>query len=191
MRGIVAAADLHNTLPGEQRMKSDDWEVRLDRQGDGTLPLIDVRVGDRQDAPLGSLLKQLTGDTAELLRQELALAKSEVRETGTRLLRDAAKVGIAVGLTMMGGLALTASLIVGLGVLLSGNYWLSALIVGVVAFGAGYSMVQSAVRDLSEHGLAPKAAMASLKADQRWASRALQDLKHDLTDKSVPSHVNS
>ena len=172
-------------------MKSDDWEVRLDRQRDGTLPLIDVRVGDRLDAPLGTLLKQLTGDTAELLRQELALAKSEMRETGTRLLRDAAKVGIAVGLTLMGGLALTTSLIVGLGVLLSGNYWLSALIVGVVAFGAGYSMVQSAARDLSERGLAPKEAIASLKADQRWASRELQDLKHDITDKSVSSHVTS
>ena len=169
-------------------MKDDDFEVRLDRQRDGTLPLIDVRVDDRQEAPLGTLLKQLTGDTAELLRQELALAKSEMRETGTRVMRDAAKVGIAAGLTLMGGLALTTSLIVGLGVLLS-NYWLSALIVGVVAFGAGYSMVQSALRDLSEHGFAPTEAIASLKADQRWASRELQDLKHDLTDKSVPPHV--
>ncbi|QJR34159.1 phage holin family protein [Gemmatimonas groenlandica] len=170
-------------------MRNDDFEVRLDRQREGSLPLIDVRVNDRQDAPLGTLLKQLTGDTADLLRQELALAKSEAREAGTRLMRDAAKVGIAAGLTLMGGLALTTSLIVGLGVLLSGNYWLSALIVGVAAFGAGYSMVQSALRDLSDHGFAPKEAIASLKADQRWASREVQDLKHELTDKSDPPHV--
>lgn len=181
-------------------MKNDDFEVRLDRQREGTLPLIDVRVdhryiderhtADRQEAPLGSLLKQLTGDTAELLRQELALAKSELRETGTRLVKDATKVAVAAGLALMGGLALTASLVVGLGVAL-GNYWLSALIVGAAAVGVGYVMVQSALRDLSTHTLAPTETIASLKADQRWVSREMQDLKHGLTDETVAPHVRS
>ncbi|WP_310569563.1 phage holin family protein [Gemmatimonas sp.] len=170
-------------------MQHDDVEVRLDRQREGTAPLIDGRIDDRHEAPLGALLKQLTGDTAELLRQELELAKSELRETGTRLVRDATKVGVATGLAMMGGLALTTSLIVGLGVALNGNYWLSALIVGVVAFGVGYAMVKSAMRDLTAPGLAPKETIASLKADQHWAKGEMRDLKHELTDETVPPHV--
>lgn len=167
-------------------MQHDDVEVRLNRQSDGTNSVIDVRIDDRQDAPLGALLKQLTGDTAELLRQELALAKSEVRESGARLARDATKVCVAAGVSLLGALALTTSLVIGLGVALNGTYWLSALIVGVVAFGVGYAMVQSALRDLAAQGIAPKETIASLQADQRWVRRELHDLKHDLTDETVP-----
>lgn len=172
-------------------MTHDDLEVRLDRQRDGTLPLIDVRIDDRQDAPLGALLKQLTRDTTVLLRQEMKLAKSEMRETSARLARDVAKVGVASGLALMGGLALTTALIIGLGGMLNGRYWLSALIVGVVAFGAGYFMVQSALRDLTEHGITPKETMASLQESQRWVSGELRDLKHDLADDTVYPHVRS
>ncbi len=172
-------------------MRNDDIEVRMDRQGEGMMPLTDVRNDRHQDAPLGTLLKQLTSDTAELLRQELELAKAEIRETGTRVAKDATKVGVAAGLAFMGGLSLTAFLVIALGRLLNGNYWLSALIVGVVAFGVGYTMVKSAIRDLSQHGIAPKQTLETLKEDQRWASREMRDLKRDLTDDTVNSHARS
>src|ERR671932_651847 len=79
---------------------------------------------------LGELFRQLTTDTGELIRQEVNLAKVEMRQTGAAVARDGAKIGVAVFVANAGILALTAFLVLGLGDLFN-NYWLSALIVAV------------------------------------------------------------
>src|SRR3712207_5528749 len=107
-------------------MARKDTEVRLPQRGEGVAP--DATTG--AEPSLGELFKRLSGDTAELMRHEVALAKVEMREAAATLARDAAKVGVAVGLALAGVLALAAFTIVGLGDLFN-NYWLAALIVGV------------------------------------------------------------
>src|SRR5690349_5088333 len=79
----------------------------------------------------GELMSRLTTQTGVLVRQELALAKAELRETGTTLAHDSARVGTGLMIAWAGLLALTAALVVGLAQLLD-NYWLAALIVGAV-----------------------------------------------------------
>jgi hypothetical protein len=44
-------------------------------------------------------------DTGELIRQEAALAKTEMREVGSTLARDGAKIGVAAGLGLVGAMA--------------------------------------------------------------------------------------
>ena len=158
-------------------MRQDEIEVPITAHGDPTRG----SSSGASDASLGELLKRLTGDTADLVRQEAALAKAELRATGSMLAADGAKVGAAVGLALMGALSLTAFLVLALGNLLGGAFWLSALIVGVVFLGIGALLVRNAVHDVKQRGVAPRQTIATLREDKAWASREARDLKHDLT----------
>src|SRR5688500_3366524 len=100
-------------------MASEQYDPRVARRDTGA----DAAAG--AEPSLGDLLRRLTTDTGELVRQEMTLAKTELREAGGTLARDGTKIGIAVGLALAGVLTLTAFLVIALGDALD-NYWLSA-----------------------------------------------------------------
>jgi uncharacterized membrane protein YqjE len=129
---------------------------------------------------LGELLRRLTTDTGELVRQEVTLAKTELKEAGATLARDGAKLGVAVGLALAGVLALTAFAILALGNLLD-NHWLAALIVGLLFLAVGGVLAKSAVDDVKRRGLAPQETMASLREDAAWAKHEAREVKREIT----------
>jgi uncharacterized membrane protein YqjE len=141
----------------------------------------DVRVdgGRTQEEPIGDLLKRFGQDAATLVRQEITLVKLELRESAKGLAKDAGKLGAAAGLALFGGLALLAFLIVGLGDLID-NYWLSALIVSVLLLGAAALMARGALRHVQQSSMAPRETVQTLKDDQRWAKREVQDFKQSM-----------
>lgn len=158
-------------------MRENDMEIPITARDDmGRRP-----VGTAGDASLGELFKRLTSDTADLVRHEAALAKAELRETGSVLAADGAKIGAAAGLALAGALSLTAFLVLVLGNLFGGAYWLSALIVGAVMLVVGALLARNAVNDVKRRGLAPRQTIATLREDKAWARHEARDLKHELT----------
>ncbi len=94
----------------------------------------------KDERSLGELFSELATETSTLVKQEVALAQTE-------LTQKAAKVGKNVGYLVVGGavayaalLSFVAALIIGLGGLL-GRYWLAALIVGIVIAVAAVDIV--------------------------------------------------
>jgi uncharacterized membrane protein YqjE len=166
-------------------MRPDDVEVPLYTPGD----VMHARSDPSRDASLGELFRRLTSDTTDLLRQEVELAKAEMRETAARLGKDAARAGVGIGLALAGGLALTAFLVIGLGNVLGGRYWLSALIVGVAFAGIGYSMLKGAMNDVTSTSITPQQSVESLREDAQWAKQEARAFKHELT--TPPSDVGS
>jgi hypothetical protein len=130
---------------------------------------------------LGELFRQLTYDTSELVSKEIALVKAEARLTAATLVRDGAKVGTAIGLAFTGVLALTAFLIAGLGDLLNGRYWLSALIVGVVFLAIGGGLLRNAVARIKSRGQAVKHSVETLKDTANWAKQEARHVKQEIT----------
>jgi uncharacterized membrane protein YqjE len=157
-------------------MAGEQSEPRAERHDAGAR----VDATGQAEPPLGELFKRLTSDTGELVRQEVALARAEMREAGATLARDGAKIGIAFGLALAGVLAIAAFLIVALGDLL-GNYWLAALIVGVVLLGVGALLTRNAVSDIKRRGLTPNQTVGTLREDAAWAKQEAQDVKRELT----------
>ena len=150
-------------------------------------PRIERRdVGARAEATagtepsLGELFKRLTTDTGELVRQEVNLARAEMRQAGATLARDGTKIGIALVLALAGVLALTAFLIIALGNAFD-NYWLAALIVGVVFLAIGGFMARNAVNDVKRRGLKPEETIGTLQEDKAWAKQEARELKRELT----------
>jgi uncharacterized membrane protein YqjE len=117
------------------------------------------------------LVRDLAGEVATLVRQELALVGEEM----TQKARDAGKNAIFVGI---GALLVAVSLLVLVGavVLALGSVvpmWISALVIaaligtaGVVAFGRGVAALRSI-------DLLPTETFASLKEDGAWAKEQI------------------
>jgi uncharacterized membrane protein YqjE len=143
------------------------FEVSVDGNGAG------------HEAPLGDLLKRLGQDTGTLVKQEITLAKLELRESVKGLAKDAGKLGAAAGLGLFGGFALLAFVIIGLGDLIN-NYWLSALIVAVLLLGAAAVLAKGAMKHMQSNSLAPEETVQTLKEDQRWAQREVQQFKQSM-----------
>lgn len=151
----------------------------------------DVRAGRRRfdvsgnggngthEEPLGDLLKRFGQDAGTLVRQEITLAKLELRDSAKSLAKDAGTLGAAAGLALFGGLALLAFLIVGLGTLIN-NYWLSALIVAVILLAAAAIMARSALAHMKRNSLAPRETVQTLQDDKRWAQREVQEFKQSM-----------
>ena len=130
------------------------------------MPARDTTVRERS---MGELFRDLTTETSALVTKEIALVKAEARQTGATLARDGAKIGIASALAFAGALALTAFLVAGLGDLLGGKYWLSALIIGVLFLAIGMGLVKSATSDLKRRGQSVKHTVDTVKDTGAWA----------------------
>lgn len=132
------------------------------------------------DQSVGDLFRQLTSDSSHLIRQEINLAKTELKETGTRIGQAGAKLGIAVGVAVPGMLALTAFLVIGLGDLMNENYWLSALIVGLAFLGIAAALAKRATAMLRE-GVGVPETVGTLREDAQWAKEEAREFKRQFT----------
>jgi len=122
---------------------------------------------ERQEPSLKELFTDLIHETGTLIRQEVALAKSEVTETAGRVGKDVAKV-VAGGLIAYAGfLVLLATIVIVLADL-GLDWWLAALIVAVVVLGAGAVLILGAVGDLKKASPVPQQTIETLKEDRQW-----------------------
>ena len=129
--------------------------------------MADHTTDDLRDRPIGELLKELANETSTLVKQELELAKAEMREKGR-------KAGPGIG--MMGGAGVAALLALGaltafLILVLDGVMpnWLAALIVALVwaaVAGALYYMGKERVEEAAPP--VPKQTAESIKEDVEW-----------------------
>jgi len=119
-----------------------------------------------------ALLHELRDETSTLLKQELALAKAELKENATRAGQHALRIAL-------GGFVLYAGaivLLIGLGQLL-GMFlvraglepdlaqWLAPSLVGLVVAIIGYSMLAKAKRGIADETLKTRRTIENLKTN--------------------------
>ena len=122
-----------------------------------------------QERSIGELFGQLTQDTALLVRQEVQLAKSEMQQKISRATRDLVSLATGGAVVLLGGLALTAALILVLAGPVGLGPWLAALLVGVVLAAVGYTMLHRGLGDLKRTDPTPRRTVESIKEDIQWA----------------------
>jgi len=127
----------------------------------------------KDERSLGELFAELARDTATLVSQEVALARTELTATASR-------VGKHIGILAVGGLVAYAGLLAIIAaaiLLIAANgvpLWVSALVVGLVVAGLGYVLVRRALSALKREDLAPRQTIESLKDDTQWAKEQLR-----------------
>lgn len=150
-------------------------EIRVTPAADAT------RVPAGAEPSLGELLKELAQESSTLLKQEFALAKAEMRQNVRAVGKDAAMLAIGGSILAVAALVLTAALVALLGDVLGDEYWLGALIVGVLYAIVGGVMLSKAKNNLKQEDLKPTATIQTLQEDKRWAQSQVQQIKRDLT----------
>ncbi len=133
-----------------------------------------------EDRSLGSLFRDLSADASVLIRQEVTLAKTEMRRNVGALARDVGNMAMWGVVAALGGLVMVAFLVAGLGDLLD-NYWLAALIVGLAFIALGAFMALRSLRHLRTVQMKPQETVATLRDTQAWAQGEAAELKAALS----------
>ncbi|MET9631928.1 phage holin family protein [Lentzea sp. NPDC006480] len=122
---------------------------------------------DSSGESLGDLVSELTGDLSKLMRQELELAKAEIRQ-------EAVKAGKATGMLAAAGFAgylttvlLSLALVFALGAVLPLGW--AALIVAALWGIAGAVLYTSGRARLRTVNPKPERTVETLKEDAEWA----------------------
>ena len=116
---------------------------------------------------LGQLFADLSQQMTTLVRQEVALATTELGQKVAHVGRDLGFLALGGAVAYAGFLAIVAALVLLLAALVPG--WLAALIVGVVVGAIGYVLVQKGLAALKREDLAPRQTIDTLKEDIAWA----------------------
>ncbi|HEX2049665.1 MAG TPA: phage holin family protein [Actinomycetota bacterium] len=124
------------------------------------------RADELKERPLGELLRELSQETATLVRQEIALARAELAQTGKKAGIGAGMFGGAGAAGLMALGSLTACFILALNAAMPA--WLAALIVALV-YGAIAAVLALRGRDRIQEATPPAPqTIETVKEDAQW-----------------------
>jgi uncharacterized membrane protein YqjE len=125
----------------------------------------------------GSLLSEFFDQGKRLIRAEVTLAKTELRQELTKVKAGGMMVGVGGVLLLLGGIAFTAFAVIALALVMP--LWLSALIVTVLFLAIGAGIAYGGIKRMQQLH-APDQTIQTLKEDSQWASRTLKSMKSQM-----------
>jgi len=150
-----------------------------DHQAAGRPPINRSGTSDRTSSGTGeSLGETFTGiiqDVQNIIRGEVQLAKTEIKEDAGKLGGALGMIGAAVFLALVGFIFL----MLGVTYLLNKSLemWIAAGIVGLALLLIGVILALSGKKTLQEANMVPDKTIESLKEDKEWASRQINSVK--------------
>jgi hypothetical protein len=125
---------------------------------------------------LAQLLTGIVNDAKELLRQELALAKHEIREDLRRTKAAMLSLGIGIGVAAIGGLLLILMLVHLLNALAGLPLWACYGIVGGLFLIIGGVLLLIAKSTIARIDVVPQQTVETMKENVQWIKeRATSD----------------
>ncbi|MEP6815335.1 MAG: phage holin family protein [Marmoricola sp.] len=126
------------------------------------------------DPTVGQLVSQLSEQTSRLVRDELALAKVELKNTAKHAGLGAGLFGAAGVLALFGLAAMIATTIIALALLLP--WWLAALVVAVVLFAAAAVAALVGKKQVKRVSPTPERTIENVKRD---VAQVKESRQHD------------
>ena len=121
----------------------------------------------RMDRSLGELFSDLSQQTAELIRQEMRLAKAELSEKAADVGRHAMLIGAGVAFALAAVVTLAGAvtlILIELGL----APWLAAVLAAAAMGVTAFVLAQSGITALKNKTIAPVETMHSLKETTQW-----------------------
>jgi uncharacterized membrane protein YqjE len=136
----------------------------------------DTQSAELHDRSVGELLKQLANETSTLMRQELELAKAEMREKAGKAGPGFGMWGAAGAMALLALGALTAFMILALDGAMPN--WLAALVVALVYGTIAGLLYRLGKQKVDEAGSpVPEQTIDTLKEDVQWAKHPTTSAK--------------
>jgi uncharacterized membrane protein YqjE len=126
-------------------------------------------------AGIPDLLKRLAEDSKRLANDEVRLAKLELRENVHTGARGGVRLAIAFGAGTIAMMALTIALAALLGRVIGRNYWLGAMIVGIVELGLAFWLIKRGITSVAKADYTLGQTRASLQDTKTWVAAARAD----------------
>ena len=119
------------------------------------------------DRSVGQMFADLSREIRTLIQQETQLAKTELSEKASQMMKGVAYIA-GGGLLAYGGVLAVVAAIVLVLIALGLPPWAGALIGGLVIAGAGYLLIRIGLAALRPRELAPRHTIETLKEDAQW-----------------------
>jgi VIT1/CCC1 family predicted Fe2+/Mn2+ transporter len=136
------------------------------------------------DRSLGSLIKELGDEGSHLIREEVQLAKTELREKLEVYQRNTVRMAVG-GVLLLGAffvllVAVNRGLTVLLGQFMSVEVavWMAPLIIALIAGVAGWTMTRNAQGEMKREGLTPTQTMRTLREEKNWVQQQAREVRH-------------
>jgi len=130
-----------------------------------------ARRGVTPETTVPELIRQLGGDSKQLLTDEVRLAKLEMHEAAHEAGAAAMLIAVAFGAGVVAAIAVTLFVATLIGHIVSSHMWLGALVAGIIDLGAGALLIKRGLWAFAE----PSRALDEFRAVQRDATRLLGD----------------
>lgn len=126
---------------------------------------------------IGSLIRGILNDLRTLIREEIALARVEIREQAGRAKAAALSFGIAAGALLFGSIFLLVALALGIANLIGWPAWTGFLIVAVLLCAGGYVTLAAGRKTLSTVHAVPEETVTTLKENSEWIAKRLSSVR--------------
>ena len=124
------------------------------------------QIMQREERSIGDLFSELASETSTLIRQEMALAQTEMTQKATKAGTNVGDLAVGGAVGYAGLLAIVAGVIMGLSYLIPA--WIAALLVGAVIAIASYVLISSGLTALKNMDVKPTATVETIKEDAQW-----------------------
>ena len=131
---------------------------------------------DLRERPIGEVARLLTHDLSLLVRQEVELAKTEMREKGKAALPGIGMMGGALVVAICAAGALTAFVVLVFGLFL--DAWLAALLTGLGLIALAGALAWAGKHRVAEVGTPlPEQTIDTVREDAQWMKEQAQSAR--------------
>jgi uncharacterized membrane protein YqjE len=126
---------------------------------------------------IGGLVRGILNDVRTLIREEIALARVEMREQAGRAKAAALSFGIAAAALLFGGIFLLVAIALGIATLLGWPAWTGFLIMAILLCVGGYFTLSSGRKRLASVHAVPEETVTTLKENSEWIAKRLSSVR--------------
>lgn len=138
-------------------------------------PTPDTQQSSQGGESLGDTVMGIISDVQNVVRGEVQLAKTELKEDATQMGKGAGMIGAGVFFGLIGFIFLMLGVTYVINQWL--ELWLSALIVGAALVVIAAILAMSGKKQIQSASLKPDKTIDSLKEDQEWANHQIKSVK--------------
>jgi len=129
------------------------------------------------ESTIGGLLRGILNDLRTLIREEIALARVEIRDQANRAKAAALSFGIAIGALLFGATFLLIAIALGIAYLFQWPAWAGFMIVAVLLCVTGVFMLSSGKKQLATVHPMPEETVSTLKENSEWIAKRLSSAR--------------
>jgi protein-S-isoprenylcysteine O-methyltransferase Ste14 len=126
---------------------------------------------------IGSLLRGVLMDLRQLMREEVALARVEIREQAGRAKMAAASLGAAAVALLLGVVFLLVAISIGIADLLNWPVWAGYFVVALLLSIGGAIALAGGRRKLQNVRPMPEQTVETLKENSEWIAKRLSSAR--------------